>query len=88
MQYSNPTIIKGNMAITGSAGTVYHGVNAFNTAYGQSVVWGNFSYTGNSAPLYMAATACSSRKFNHSLNTSAHQIQPDALAVDGNSNIS
>ena len=54
--YNYPSIIKGNMAITGSAGTVYHGANAFNTAYGQSEVWGNFSYTGNSAPLYIGGS--------------------------------
>ena len=48
------TIKGGNLAISGSAGTAYYGVNAFNAAYPGSVVNGNFSYTGNSAPLYIS----------------------------------
>ncbi len=77
--------IKGNLAITGSAGTAYYGVNAFN-GYPGSVVNGNFSYTGNSAPLYISNLTVKGN-FNHSGNTSANQIQPGALTVLGNSTI-
>ena len=87
-EYNYPTIIKGNLTITGSAGDSYYGVNAFNTAYGQSQVWGNFSYTGNSAPLYIGGTGLLVKgNFSHSLS-GANQIQPGALTVSGNSNIS
>ena len=49
---------------------------------------GNFSYTGNSAPLYIGGGSLLVKKnFNHSLNTAAHQIQTGALTVDGNSTI-
>lgn len=85
-QYNQALTIKGNLAITGSDGDAYYGVNAFN-GYAGSVVHGNFSYTGNSASLYISNLTVKGN-FNHSLNTSAHQIQPGALTVDGNSNIS
>jgi hypothetical protein len=88
-EFNYPTIMQGNLSITGSAGDGYYGANGFNTAYGQSEVWGNFSYTGNSAPLYIGGSGLLvKRNFSHTLNTSAHQIQPDALDVLGNSNIS
>ena len=88
--YGSPSIIQGNMSITGSAGTVYHGANAFNTA-GQSEVWGNFSYTGNSAPLFIGGSTHAllvKKNFNHSLNTGPNWIQDGALTVNGNSTIS
>ena len=84
-QYNQALTIKGNLAITGSAGTAYYGVNAFN-GYPGSVVNGSFSYTGNSAPLYISNLTVKGN-FNHSGNTSANQIQPGALTVLGNSTI-
>ena len=33
-EYNYAMIIKGNLAITGSAGDAYYRMNAFNTAYG------------------------------------------------------
>ncbi len=51
-QVNYPVVIKGNLAITGSAGV--NGYNGFFAPYTygdflQSEVYGNFSYTGNSA---------------------------------------
>ncbi len=55
-QVNYPVVIKGNLAITGSAGV--NGYNGFFAPYTygditQSQVYGNFSYTGNSAGLYV-----------------------------------
>ena len=90
-QVNYPVIIRGNLSITGSAGE--NGYNGFFApyAYGdinQSQVYGNFSYTGNSAALYVGYPGLQVHgNFSHSLNTSAPYIEP-ALTVDGNSNIS
>ena len=63
-------------------------VNGFNTAYCPSEVWGNFSYTSNSAPLYVGGSGLLvKRNFSYSLS-GANQIQAGALTVTGSSNIS
>ncbi len=91
-QVNYPVVIKGNLSITGSAGE--NGYNGFFApyAYGditQSQVYGNFSYTGNSAGLYVGYSGLKVHgNFNHSGNTGASYLEDGKLTVGGKSNIS
>ena len=88
---SSTVVIKGNLEIAGSAGV--NGYNGFFAPYTygditQSQVYGNFSYTGNSAGLYVGYAGLHVHgNFNDSLNTGASYLDAEKLVVDGNSNI-
>jgi hypothetical protein len=87
--------IKGNVSVTGSPGdpvvgkafgdnTAYAGPDSA-TAHG-SVIDGDFSFTGNTAPLYVGSPL-TVRNFTYALNTSP-TYDISGLTVSGNSSIS
>jgi len=89
-----PLDIKGNLSISNSAGQ--NGLNGFFGPYStkqwggpdRSEVHGNFSYTYNSAPLYVGYAGLKvDGNFDYSNNAKPPVIDQSVFEVGGNSNI-
>jgi hypothetical protein len=82
------TTIKGNLTINNSAGDTNPNdtnANGFFAPYSPSHIFGNFTYTGNSAPLYVGESTTVDGNFTFNTNTSWLDIPQ--LDVNGAKNI-